>query len=759
MNRSRLCLLLAVPALAAALAAQEKLPADLATPRTPIHTQAADEGAAYGLWAAGTNYKASFHDGATFVPYLGRDYPRTQSLQWRTVSARIGEQELATAAPRLSHSAFRAEYDLGGIVEAYDVRAEGLEQTFVLRQRPQGPGDLRICGTITTALHAIASAPGHADVTFVDDQGRKILRYGTATAIDSNGRTWPMTTTVTGNALSLDLPGDWLAAAAFPVVVDPLLSVFLSEGGITLADIELAREHALNSGNLWLALSRWASATDADLWLRRYDDDGGNGTTNFTDLTASWSTFEPSLGMHFNSGKGLLAFTREFVTGTRRLRFHLHSRNDNLLQTHVVNFGDNTINAWRADVATDLHPIGQNALVVVYQSEGTGAPFVDLPDSRIHGCAIDLAGNGTAGVPFAIAVNPALDHERPQIGKVQLGSSQVWTVAYQQIDSGIVPSTGQTDWGIALRRVDRLGNVSASTNLNTPGFGFHYTTPKLAGFNSVQMVAYTISMASTVGPHPTGAVGMGVAARRIEWNGTSFSIPSLGEWVNWNNDPRVVITGFDGDRNTGSHYAVTYRSTVSNNVYLGVLGYNGAPVTETTVFTPSGNEFTNSGAVAFDEDGDDFVIAFERTQPGGSSNARLVRFAQPTANPPTLAGIGCSTATLQWQGSQLVGSEHCGVRLDGLAPGALAVVALATQPTAQPLIGVPGVQNGCWLLVPNTGAGHLGFFPLGFGPTATWTLPLPAWLPSMTLYFQGLHFDASNSTVLTTQRLQVPIVK
>ena len=42
---------------------------------TPIHTQADDlEGGAYGIWAAGRDYKASFHGGATYVPFLGGSY-------------------------------------------------------------------------------------------------------------------------------------------------------------------------------------------------------------------------------------------------------------------------------------------------------------------------------------------------------------------------------------------------------------------------------------------------------------------------------------------------------------------------------------------------------------------------------------------------------------------------------------------------------------------------------------------------------------
>ena len=60
--------------------------------------------------------------------------PRT--LRWRTTSAKVGEVELVQDAPQHHRADFRYEYRFGPITEAYDVLAEGLEQTFVLHQRP-----------------------------------------------------------------------------------------------------------------------------------------------------------------------------------------------------------------------------------------------------------------------------------------------------------------------------------------------------------------------------------------------------------------------------------------------------------------------------------------------------------------------------------------------------------------------------------------------------------------------------------------------
>ena len=133
--------------LTAAVAAQDPLttpgqdrlgdPHATADYRAPVHTRVTgpDE-PAYGLWAAGDGYKASFHDGMRFVPVLGRSYPHNQPFAWRTTSVQVGTRELLTGAePTLTHGDWRVEYAHGAVVEAYDVRRNGLEQSFVLAER------------------------------------------------------------------------------------------------------------------------------------------------------------------------------------------------------------------------------------------------------------------------------------------------------------------------------------------------------------------------------------------------------------------------------------------------------------------------------------------------------------------------------------------------------------------------------------------------------------------------------------------------
>lgn len=102
MNRPYLVAVLALPFLSGVSRAQSPDPRALPSPRIPVHTAEPDGSSSYGIWAGADDYKVSFHDGMTFVPYLGPDYPHNQPWSWRTTSVRVGSQELLPPSDRHS---------------------------------------------------------------------------------------------------------------------------------------------------------------------------------------------------------------------------------------------------------------------------------------------------------------------------------------------------------------------------------------------------------------------------------------------------------------------------------------------------------------------------------------------------------------------------------------------------------------------------------------------------------------------------------
>jgi hypothetical protein len=265
----------------------------------PIHTQPDDPDAGpYGWWAAGPDYKASFHDGYAFYPLLGPAYPHNLPLRWRTESVTVAGEALFPqgVAPVHHHTGMRYEYRFPGVVEAYDVLLTGVEQTFRIAERPAQQGDLVIRGRITTELVAARRLEDeHGRIVFRDAAGKDVVSYGGAFAIDATGRRTPVTTTFDGTTVSLKVSGTWLADAAYPVTVDPLTAnvVISNWGGTTfgLASYPaIGRDDESVTSNIMTFYARQFSASDFDGYARLTNNDFSNTTLVYTDVTTSWST-------------------------------------------------------------------------------------------------------------------------------------------------------------------------------------------------------------------------------------------------------------------------------------------------------------------------------------------------------------------------------------------------------------------------------------------------------------------------------------
>lgn len=730
----------------------EVLPAN--RPLTPIHTQAPDMGVPYGLWCAGDRYKASFHDGMHFVPYLGRDYPIAQSFGWRTVSARVGQQELVTHAPKRATSQLRAEFALGGLVEAYDVRKEGLEQTFVLPKHPDAKGDLVIRGAVDSLMRAQPREALHAPVAFYDEQGRKLITYGAATAIDAHGARCAMTTEVTENGIVLRLAADWLASASFPVVVDPLIGPTDVQIGPVLYETEINYDGSLADDEVWLAEVRYASSSDSDMALLRVDNDGGVPYLVYVDDSNLWSVMDPSIGLNRPAGRSLTAFARDFhATGLRRVRLHVHANSDFTLSNNVLllNNADGR-NRWRPAVSNELSPISFTSLMVVYQVENSGS-FVNSSSSEIQGATIALGGSGTIIDQFVIADEPLRDYERPSIAHSQVGPSREWNVAYQQISN--LGLGNPVDWDIGIRRVLNDGTVATTQLINNGFTDQHQMAPLISGADDRLMLFYTESLISESSSRPSSPNGHRIRGVRLDYQGGSYVKAYGTRMLQSNADARLLLTGADYDLNTESHWAYAFRSNVTDRVYMRTVGFNGDQVSSDLVDEPSvalGDSV--GGQVAFRSSYGGFIIGYGVNEPGINNDLRFAR--RPwSPNGSGTTGSSCSPATIDWYGTPISGTETCGVQLDNVPANSFAVIAAARATASLQLFGIGGVHDGCWLYLPLSGPDHLGLIGPQVGTSMSFPLPLPANLPAMTLYFQGIVFDGNSGEFYSTERLQV----
>lgn len=749
----------------------------MASLRTPIHTAPADRGQSYGVWAAGDDYKVSFHGGMTFVPYLGAGYPTTQMLQWRTTSARQGTHELIenpTPQP-VQVGDFRFEYRFGAVTEAYDVLAGGLEQTFVVHQRPT-QGDLVIRGAVQSLLRSRNVAAAHQPLTFADAEGRAIVGYGRSVAFDANGDRVEVTTSYTDGEIALTVPANWVARATLPITVDPLLTrVSVATWGTPtdgeVETVDIGRDDEAVTDNVMVAYTRAASATDFDAWARLGDDDFTGASVVFSDITTSWSTTQTACAFVGGADRWAVLLRRYFgglSPAVSELRCHVHASGDTTLATNYGSLNPPANhNDWRVDVGgVQGFSSGSNALVVFQREDNTptSGGFANAATSEIHGSILDVTTtNGTFGATFAIKPSATHDNERPSVNQVSEGGvSHSWVCIYQRyVDGG-----GATeDWDLNGARIDQNGAVASGTWISdlanvTPAQ--HQLGPVVEGNGGRYCVVFnTVDVASVA--FKTGLIaGKQVHAERFDWaHGTSTpSADRPNVLLRSNTDRRWEATGIGYDSDDRSHWAVAFRAIPpgSPSLYYARLGYNGEP-TEGPIGTLLYNvssEQPIGGACVFDNDADAFLfsygVAIPTTQPVYGHALTYTAAAAPAT-----FGVSCSNAGLVWLGNQQIGAEFNSINVTGAPASAIHLMLVATVTTNVPVIH-PVVFPGCRLFVMASGPGYLGTFPAAVGSSASWNLALPEFVGAQTLYFQDWYLDATN-LLYSTERIAVEIVK
>lgn len=179
----------------------------------------ADEGD--HLFGFGRDYAARFDArGLEFTPALGAAAPQTQRLRFTLESIVHGKTPFAlepAVAPQ--REGRYARYPRSAdVTERYEVRADGVEQSFVFARLP-GSGELVVRGRLATELAASVDGDGVAFLA----PGLGGVAFGGVLGIDALGRTAKGSLRVVDGMLELRLPGSFVDGAALPLVLDPLI--------------------------------------------------------------------------------------------------------------------------------------------------------------------------------------------------------------------------------------------------------------------------------------------------------------------------------------------------------------------------------------------------------------------------------------------------------------------------------------------------------------------------------------------------------
>ena len=734
--------------------------------RVPIHSAPDDPvGGAYGTWAAGQTFKASFHDGFRFYPVLGKSYPRNLPLGWRTESVRVGTTSLLELAngqvnPPTSHAtAWRHEYRWPGFTEAYDVRAEGVEQTFVIAERPGVAGDLVVLGGVTTELVAQANEARHGELLFCDQEGRSLVSYGAAFAIDAAGERIPIATAYDGSRIALTVPEQFVARASFPLTIDPLLArVTVDTWGAPsfglLVSTSVARDDEATTRNVMTFWARNVSLTDYDAYAVLTDDDFSNGVTVFTDVTTSWSTVDGDATFVGGADRFVLALQRDFASNSG-VRCYLHDSGNSTLNSGTllgisIPAGETNRNPSIGGVPG--FGTGTYALIV-YTADITVAQ-TNTANTEVWALRVNAA-TANLGSRFLLAPGNTsggrnLDREYPDVTQYAgPNADDSWISLWQELNNAV---SGQS-WEVKGVRIRQDGTIGGPVSGFIGGAGMpHHIRPKVDGQGGRYMATYL----------RTDTLNQGFAKQlqtyRFDWpdGASSTSIVYRDYRFLATNASNVLVQGgIAYDDNTDSHWAIVYQQNglPNSSLFVRRVGFTGGVTEAATLHAPTSGDGAHMGSVTFDNDANAFQIVYNTLGAGSPLYGRLLTY--PSNAISVLYGTGCG-GTIS-SGDPFAGSEFFYVALSGAAPSQNAALFLGVGSAAISLtpVGMPS----CFLNVNPI----VATLPIVTGVTggASFTLALPdAPVALGNVYTQWLHADPAAPWALklrTTQGLRVQI--
>lgn len=196
------------------------------------------------LWGLGRDYSVRFHDDhVEFVPHLpGSPVHQSVVLQ----ADRVGRG--ATRAPFVRASGpveqgRRVSYLHEQATEVYEVRPDGMKQSFVFPTLPTGEGDLVVTCRLATALPLQQQDTGA--LQFGNEHGG--VRLAGVVGIDAAGRRVDGSLAFADGTLSLRLPAAFVDTATLPLELDPVLSPSTLASTIRIHEIEAAYDLTSNT--------------------------------------------------------------------------------------------------------------------------------------------------------------------------------------------------------------------------------------------------------------------------------------------------------------------------------------------------------------------------------------------------------------------------------------------------------------------------------------------------------------------------------
>jgi hypothetical protein len=641
---------------------------------TPLCASSASGGDT--LWAAGAAYKVAFGDRFTFFPYVPAQ-TTTRGFTWRTESLRTGDGERTLDSGWRANDARQCRFEHAGLTEIYDLRDGGVEQSFVVAEAPHQPGPIVITGSLTTPFVAAPRAAAVGALTFATPEGEAAMTYGTASVRDAAGHVAPVTTSFDGERIVLAVAAEFVAAAAFPITIDPLTAPVAVSTGTSVTHTAIAATSTTGNHATLVAFVREFSTTDHDVYAYTVPDNGSAAPAlAFIDLSTVDMLHVAAADVGATQ-TWVLAVERTPTSGQTIALYRQSQANPTTLgwASTLVPGSPNSNPALGGTAVA-----GNLALLVYEHNPGFftyafGALFNTTTGALSPAFSLQGASGG------GVCRQPTVTHSA-------LGA-EPWRVAWSE-DSG-----NSVDFLIRTNVVDQAGTAgTARTHVTAT----NAREPRIDGSIGRYVMTWLDSPSSS---------SMQLHSRRFDY-ATNGAVTNIHD--------RVLATaalvpaqslgqgGIAFDVITTSHWAVTWRTSLflgtslSTTVQIARLGYTGG-VVDATPLSTSNADGVAFPVVAFDGypqvgEAEGFVAAYAANNVNGTANFRRYSYTPPTG---AVYGTSCRSNTMGDGHPPYAGSEFYRMFVAGLQPGTPALYLFGTSPANVQLD--PIGMTGCSLLV------------------------------------------------------------
>ncbi len=516
------------------------------------------------LWARGVNYKMRFDANASFLPFLSSSAPRNFPLEFRVARLKVAGEPVAfdaRAPARLDGCTL--SFDRGSLLEVYELAPRSVEQSFVLPARV-GAGEVALTLSLDTEL---AAARDGAGWRFANEYGE--VRYGAAKAIDARGRELALESELDGLELTLRVPADFAARAAYPLVIDPVIAAF----GIEATPAESFSPDVCFDATGTQVLYVWQSefsANDHDVWGDMYDVTGAPlYRGGWIDMTANfWG--RPRCANNGATNRFLVvAHVLNNATGRVEVWGRTRDPNSALLSPQFKIAGGANFDLLDPDVGGDPYPTAPSYFLVAYERI-----YSFGQDHDIHAKLVSDTG-ALASSTLDVDVSFYTYDSVPSVSRSN--GAEAWNLAWQRAS----PAGGNDIFGARIA----WDGVVASPTFPIDTAPVDHTNPAVSSSQtgaSRWLVAYEEDFGSD---HDIVVCGLEGASVRTSVNMSSY------DGTFWYQDQRRPAIDSDGSRFVCVYSELYGQSPIDYDVYATELLFNGSSLVALAAHQPVSADF------------------------------------------------------------------------------------------------------------------------------------------------------------------------